>query len=323
MENVKSKLQGVLLRLRGGVADVAGRIFRFDNSRKPNNHRKSIAIPKNYGKFKELPSRSGKKVLPELDVAYLNFVVSHCAKKFQECDSKSVTDLSDREGIFVAKSEYAPDVTVECAKRIGFILPDNIDERVKENPKLMVRPLIVRCYGVGSGKTCLQVIEAGKNVTGVKTDVLATANAIVLSHIGAECGKHDGKDVLPVPCLMGFSFGAVPAICIGVKNKIMTVVFNPLGCGPSVCDFVGQENWDLANGEHYNSHTAITAKGDFASSKMSPLRNMVKIPGRVIVLDNGGLGPIDTHCEFKKILLDFMLENQNAMLGAIGAAATA
>jgi hypothetical protein len=274
----------------------------------------------NFDEFKELRSRTIWEVLPELDLAYVNFCHDHCMKKCKECDAESIIDLSDPDRVFIAKGEYAPDVSVECARKIGLTVPDDL---AKKNPKLKIRPLVVRFYGVGSGETISQITEAAKILFNVKTDILAKAEEQIMPRIKLECEKFANREDIRVGVIFaGFSFGGPFATAMAVKNKLPSVVFNPLTCGPGVCEFIGLKNWNDAVTLCPNRHTTIVTDRDFVSADGSILRRMGKLPGRVIIMDNADANPVATHCEYRKKFGSCLMEAQRKFFDKLAAVST-
>ncbi|MDR2603538.1 MAG: hypothetical protein LBC11_03190 [Puniceicoccales bacterium] len=239
------------------------------------------------GTFPELPAVLIDSILERWSPERVNFVQTHCMKRFEECVGDGVTTIEDPDKVFIARSEFAPDISVAQARTFGFVLPEDINERMRCNPNLRIKPLMVRCFGVGSGSTVEQILEGERNILSSSTDRLAWANALIVSHIESiqERFKSD-PNVLVVPFITGFSLGGMFASTIAVKNNFPSIVFNGLGLGKTSCDFVGQENWARAQRQP-NSHVAMFVDHDFVASPDSPWHDVTKTPGCIVRIPNG------------------------------------
>ncbi|MDR2777044.1 MAG: hypothetical protein LBB17_03330 [Puniceicoccales bacterium] len=225
------------------------------------------------------------------DPEYIEFIQTHCMKPFEWCVGPGVSNIEDPDKVFIARSEFAPDISVERAKRFKFILPSNIDERVKRNPNLKVRPLMIRCFGVGSGNTLKQIKEGAGNVLSLPTDRLESANALILSHIESKQQEFKSDpNVLVVPFITGFSLGGMFANAIAVKNNFTSITVNGLGLGESGCKFVGEKNWKRAQ-QQSNSHIAMFVDQDFVASSDSAWRGVTKIPGHIVRIPSNNPNP--------------------------------
>ncbi|MDR1233088.1 MAG: hypothetical protein LBJ75_02400 [Puniceicoccales bacterium] len=213
---------------------------------------------------------------------YVDFIKTHCMKPFEECVGDNVTIIEDPDKVFVARSEFAPDISIAQAQKFGFILPTDINERVRRNTNLKIKPLMIRCFGVGSGSTLDQIREGTKNILSSSTDRLASANDLILSHIKSvqEKFKSD-SNVIVAPFITGFSLGGMFASAIAARNNFSSMVFNGLGLGETGCKFVGKENWARAQ-QQPDSHVAMFVDHDFVASPDSPWHDSTKTPGRIV-----------------------------------------
>jgi hypothetical protein len=231
--------------------------------------------------FPEHPPVHIDDMFKEWSSERIDFVRAHCMKTLEECAGNGVTSIESSDKVFVARSELSPDISVIRAREFGFILPEGIDERMRCNPNLRIKPLIIRCFGVGSGSPLAQIQEGVSNVLALSADRLNSANTLVLSHIQSVQQRFEfDSNVLVVPFITGFSLGGMFASAIAVKNNITSMVFNGLGLGKGGCDFVGQVNWARAQ-QHLNSHIAMFVDHDFVASPDSPWRSVIRIPGRI------------------------------------------
>ncbi|MDR0742614.1 MAG: hypothetical protein LBE98_04085 [Puniceicoccales bacterium] len=232
----------------------------------------AVAPPADNSAFPEHPPVHIENMFKEWSPERIDFVRTHCMKPFEECEDTHHIESPDK--VFVARSELGPDISVTRAREFGFILPKNI------NPNLRIIPLMIRCFGVGSGSTLAQIQEGARNILASQTDRVAFANAMVLSHIQSVRQRLENPNVLVVPFITGFSLGGMFASAIAVKNNITSMVFNGLGLGKDGCDFVGQKNWAWAQ-QHPNSCIAMFVDHDFVASPNSPWRSVIRIPGRI------------------------------------------
>jgi hypothetical protein len=197
--------------------------------------------------FPELPIVHVDGIFNEWSPERIDFIRTHCMKTFEECTGNGVTTIEDSDKVFVARSELVPDISVTQAQKFGFILPENISERMRCNPNLKIKPLMIRCFGVGSGSTLAQIQEGARNILSSPTGRLESANALVLSHIELVRRRFESNsNVLIVPFVTGFSLGGMFASAIAARNNITSMVFNGLGLGESACNFVGIKNWTRA-----------------------------------------------------------------------------
>ncbi|MDR2628782.1 MAG: hypothetical protein LBC30_02205, partial [Puniceicoccales bacterium] len=58
-----------------------------------------------------------------------------------------------------------------------------------------------------------------------------------------------------------------------------------LGLGRSGCEFVGREAWARAQRQP-NSHIAVSVQSDFVASPDSPLPDVTRTPGRIVLIPN-------------------------------------
>lgn len=265
-----------------------------------------LAQPIDGGTFSELPATPLGDMFGIWSPKYVNFIRNHCMKRFEECVGNGVTTIEDLDKVFVARSEFAPDISVAQAQDFGFILPGNICDLMERNPNLKIKPLVIRCFGVGSGSTVAQIQEGAKNILSLSTDRLTLSNALVLSHIESVRQRFESDpNVLVIPFMTGFSMGGMFASAIALQNNFPSMVFNGLGLGKAGCDFVGEENWARAQRQP-NSHVAMFVDHDFVASPDSSWRNVTKIPGHIVSIPgensaNPTLGEErEIHCAYKK-----------------------
>jgi hypothetical protein len=77
--------------------------------------------------------------------------------------------------------------------------------------------------------------------------------------------KKNGQPIR-IPVFAGHSMGGLIAQAMGAKFQRTSYVFNPLGIGDGVRnDFIGEENYNQANGNDGRSHVAIITAGDWVS----------------------------------------------------------
>ncbi|MDR1457454.1 MAG: hypothetical protein LBI47_01210 [Puniceicoccales bacterium] len=242
----------------------------------------AFAQPFDLGAFPELFVTPIGNMFREWSSERVDFIRNHCMKQFEECTGDGVTTIEDSNKVFVARSEFGPDISVKQAQDFGFILPGDIDERVRHNPNLKVKPLFIRCFGVGSGNTKDQILEGAKNILSLPTDRLELANSLILSHIESVQERFkSNQDVLVVPLITGFSQGGMFASAIALKNNFPSITFNGLGLGKGGCDFVGETDWARAQRQQ-NSHIAMVVDHDFVASPDSAWRNATRIPGCIV-----------------------------------------
>jgi hypothetical protein len=221
---------------------------------------------------------------------YINFLRTYLMKSLDQCNGECIPNTGDPEGTFVAKCEYCPSISVEQAKEFGFILPD---ERLGRNPNLTVVPLIIRCFGLGSGNFCNQAITGASNVLSLATPELGNANALVESLIESEQQKFASNgNVVVVPIVTGFSMGGMYATAIAAKNNWTSVTFNGLGLGKAGYDFIGEGNWEIAQ-QQPASHINLFVEHDFVASQNSPLSKLTSTLGPVISIPSDARSIID------------------------------
>ncbi|MDR2778928.1 MAG: hypothetical protein LBB16_01410 [Puniceicoccales bacterium] len=232
--------------------------------------------------FPERPVVGISDMFKRWNEEYVNFIRNQCMKRFEDCEGESITPIEDEDGVFIARSEYAPDITVDQAKRFGFILPEDVDERVNRNPSLRVRPLMIRCFGVGSGNTVDQIKAGVKNILSLSTSKVLRANTLIQSHIKSEQQRFESdENTLVIPFITGFSMGGMFANAIAIKNNYTSMVFNGLGLGEKNCKLVGKENWKKAQ-QQPAGHVAIVVDHDFVASQDAPWRKVTRTPGQIV-----------------------------------------
>ncbi|MDR1595747.1 MAG: hypothetical protein LBR91_02380 [Puniceicoccales bacterium] len=288
--------------LASGAANVMGGIVKGVC----NGVKQAIEEHRDSGVFKTIRPCTFEEMLQDCDIAYIAFIHNHCMKKLEDRNGEGVQTISDSDNILVAKSESAPDMTVECAKKIGLILPNNTD------PNSVIRPFVITFYGVGAGRTLNQLSLAIKNVFNVESGAIGLIYALVMSFIESEQKRlSDGSNVVVVPMLAGFSMGGLLANTIGVKENIASVTFNPLGLGREARNFVGADKFDLANGEKAKNHMSFFVDFDFVSSENMPPAAMTATPGQKVRLPNDNpANPIKTHREYETAFTKALMNGQ-------------
>ncbi|MDR1891071.1 MAG: hypothetical protein LBQ23_02710 [Puniceicoccales bacterium] len=222
--------------------------------------------------------------------AYINFLRTYLMKSLDQCNGECIPNTGDPEGTFVAKCEYCPSISVAQAKEFGFILPD---ERLSCNPNLTVIPLIIRCFGLGSGNFWNQAITSTSNVLSLPTPEFWNANALVESLVESEQQKFaSDENVVVVPIVTGFSMGGMYATAIAAKNNWASITFNGLGLGKAGYDFIGEENWEIAQ-QQPASHINLFVEHDFVASQNSPLSKLTSTLGPVISIPSDARSIID------------------------------
>ena len=86
-----------------------------------------------------------------------------------------------KNNIFCAGCRTLEDISVNEAIDNGFILPKNLDEKLKENQNPKIRPLMINCYGVGSSDTLNQLKAGIKNGLSRDIEEVHVATAIIES----------------------------------------------------------------------------------------------------------------------------------------------
>lgn len=276
-------------------------------------------------KFLELPAEKLDDVLDGFEASRIMFVCDECMISMIECDErKDIIKLEDyiinngeTGSIFCSRARYLPDISVKLASQNGFILPEDIDERLKNNEKLKIRPLMIHCYGVSSSNTVAQLTTAVCNGFGIKTGAAENAVKIVKQFIEQENKKNKDKNIVIVPYITGFSLGGMFAGTIATKLNYGSCLFNPWGIGSALCEFVGEDAWNLAN-KQKDQHLIFSTEFDFSSSSASPLSRLVKSPGRKIIMENIGLGdhfhPFETHTKYRDVFQRHIDRKQQGIL---------
>ncbi|MDR2432369.1 MAG: hypothetical protein LBD34_01310 [Puniceicoccales bacterium] len=256
----------------------------------------TLAQPVDTNTFPELPSTPINNLFETWSPERVEFFQTHCTKRLEECMDNDVVSLEDEERVFVARSERGPDITVEQARNFGFILPElpeETSELAERNPNLKIKPLMIRCFGVGSGSTGAQIQEGIKNILSLPTDRLELANTHVLSYIESEQQRFKSDpNVLVVPFITGFSLGGMFASAIAVKNNFSSIVVNGLGLGKNGCEFVGKENWKRAQ-QQSDCHAAMFVDHDFVASPDASWRGITRTPGCIFCIPWHGTGTSD------------------------------
>ena len=220
-----------------------------------------------------------------------------------------------KNNIFCAGCRTLEDISVNEAIDNGFILPKNLDEKLKENQNLKIRPLMINCYGVGSSDTLKQLKAGIKNGLSRDIEEVHVATAIIESLVEAKQKECKDENVIVVPYITGHSLGGMFAAAISSKLHIGSCLFNPFGLGSKLREFVGGKNLDAAkrdqdinnNGDFVNNHLVFSTEYDFTSSKTSPIKQLVKIPGKIISMKNEELKADflkDLNIGFLKSLVD-------------------
>lgn len=276
-------------------------------------------------KFLELPAEKLDDVIDGFEESRITFVHDECMISMAECDKrKDITRLEDHivndgdnGSVFCARARYLSDISVELAKKNGFILPEDIYEQLKDNEKLKIRPLMVHCYGVSSSNTSAQLITAVCNGFGIKTGAAEIAVNIVKDFIEQENKKNKDENIVIVPYITGFSLGGMFASTIATKLNYGSCIFNPWKMGSALCEFVGEDAWNLAN-KQKDQHLIFSTEFDFTSSSASPLSYFVKSPGRKIIMENIGLGdhlhPVETHTKYRDVFKRHIDRKQQGIL---------
>lgn len=276
-------------------------------------------------KFLELPAEKLEDVIDGFEASRIAFIHNECMISMVECDKrKDITKLEDhiindgeKGSFFCSRARYLSDISVKLARQNGFILPEDIDERLKNNEKLKIRPLMIHCYGVSSSNTVAQLTTAVCNGFGIKTGVAENAVKIVKQFIEQENKKNKDKNIVIVPYITGFSLGGMFAGTIATKLNYGSCLFNPWGMGNDLCEFVGEDAWNLAN-KQKDQHLTFSTEFDFTSSSASPLSRLVKSPGRKIIMENIGLGdhlhPVETHTKYRDVFQRHIDRKQQGIL---------
>lgn len=276
-------------------------------------------------KFLELPAEKLEDVIDGFEASRIAFIHNECMISMVECDKrKDITKLEDhiindgeKGSIFCSRARYLSDISVKLARQNGFILPEDIDERLKNNEKLKIRPLMIHCYGVSSSNTVAQLTTAVCNGFGIKTGAAENAVKIVKQFIEQENKKNKDKNIVIVPYITGFSLGGMFAGTIATKLNYGSCLFNPCGMGNDLCEFVGEDAWNLAN-KQKDQHLTFSTEFDFTSSSASPLSRLVKSPGRKIIMENIGLGdhlhPVETHTKYRDVFQRHIDRKQQGIL---------
>lgn len=238
---------------------------------------------------------SGKsKVVTSWSDDYINFIQEQIMEpSAQPC----VAALIDESQTFVAYCHLFTDtLTQKQAREFGMILPNDIGEEQR------IRPLFIRCFGVTSGDTSEQILEAARVLLSLKPKTLETANGLVLNAIERIQEENQEDDVCVVPFIIGHSLGGMFGNAIAVKNHIGSMCFNQFGLGSGVLEWVGHENWEYARQEDMCRHVSMSVEYDFVSSELSILRQMVITPGLRVTVDNmfEGIDPLRTHCDYEE-----------------------
>lgn len=272
-------------------------------------------------KFSELPAEKLEDVFDGFEASRIAFIHNECMISMVECDKrKDITKLEDhiindgeKGSIFCSRARYLPDISVKLARQNGFILPEDIDEKLKNNEKLKIRPLMIHCYGVSSSNTAAQLTTAVCNAFGIKTGVAENAVEIVKQFIEQENKKNKDENIVIIPYITGFSLGGMFAGTIATKLNYGSCLFNPWGMGSNLCKFVGEDAWNLAN-EQKDQHLIFSTEFDFTSSSASPLSSFAKSPGRKIIMENIGLGddfhPVETHTKYRDVFQHYINRKQ-------------
>jgi hypothetical protein len=88
----------------------------------------------------------------------------------------------------------------------------------------------------------------------------------------------EGKAVC-IPVFSGHSMGGMLAHAMGAKFRRMSFGFMPLGHGNGIRhDFVGNENWQSANGTDADSHISLITEGDWVSDPKSASAAYLRLP---------------------------------------------
>ncbi len=276
-------------------------------------------------KFSELPAEKLEDVFDGFEASRITFIHNECMINMVECDKREdITKLEDHiindgknGSIFCSRARYLPDISVKLARQNGFVLPKDIDEKLKNNEKLKIRPLMIHCYGVSSSNTAAQLTTAVCNGFGIKTGVAKNAVDIVKQFVEQENKKNKDENIVIVPYITGFSLGGMFAGTIATKLNYGSCLFNPWGMGNNLCEFVGKGAWNLAN-EQKDQHLTFSTEFDFTSSSASPLSRLVKSPGRKIIMENIGLGddfhPVETHTKYRDVFQRYINRKQQKMI---------
>ncbi len=241
----------------------------------------------------DILSGKSKEVAPWSD-DYIKFIQEQIMEpSAQPC----VAALIDESQTFVAYCHlFENTMTQERAREYGMILPSTINEWQS------VRPLFIRCFGVTSGDTSEQILEAARVLLSLKPKTLDIADGLVLEAIERIQQENQDDMVCVVPFIIGHSLGGMFGNSIAVKNHIGSMCFNQLGLGSGALDWVGHENWECARQEDMCRHVSMSVEYDFVSSELSILRQMVITPGLRVSVDNmfEGVDPVRTHCNYEE-----------------------
>ena len=237
----------------------------------------------------ELPRVALSDFWKKLSLRRMIFIHKYCMISRKELEKEdNVTWFGDKgeltkdehkikNNIFCAGCRTLEDISVNEAIDNGFILPKNLDEKLKENQNLKIRPLMINCYGVGSSDTLKQLKAGIKNGLSRDIEEVHVATAIIESLVEAKQKECKDENVIVVPYITGHSLGGMFAAAISSKLHIGSCLFNPFGLGSKLREFVGKENLDAANrdqdidnnGDCINNHLVFSTEYDFTSSKTS------------------------------------------------------
>ena len=307
----------------------------------------------------ELPRVALSDFWKNLSLRRMIFIHKNCMIRREQLEKEdNVTWFGDKgeltkdehkikNNIFCAGCRTLEDISINEAIDNGFILPKNLDEKLKENQNLKMRPLMINCYGVGSSDTLKQLKAGIKNGLSQDIEEVHVATAIIESLVEAKQKECKDENVIVVPYITGHSLGGMFAAAISSKLHIGSCLFNPLGLSSKLREFVGGKNLDAANrdqdinnnGDYVNNHLVFSTEYDFTSSKTSPIKQLVKIPGRIISMKNEELKadflkklnisflksladlfsihPIETHKAYKQVFETQIEKLQNEELKRI------
>lgn len=351
IRNFKDKLK-IAVRHNDGI--------RFPNSPKISGKSlDSASVPQFQIGNTELPRVALSDFWKNLSLRRMIFIHKNCMISREQLEKEdNVTWFGDKgeltkdeykikNNIFCAGCRTLEDISVNEAIDNGFIFPKNLDEKLKGNQNLKIRPLMINCYGVGSSDTLNQLKACIKNGLSRDIEEVHVATAIIESLVEAKQKECKDENVIVVPYITGHSLGGMFAAAISSKLHIGSCLFNPFGLGSKLREFVGKENLDAANrnqdidnnGDCVNNHLVFSTEYDFTSSKTSPIKQFVKIPGRIISMKNEELKadllkdlnfgflksladlfsihPVETHTAYKQVFETQIEKLQNEELKKI------
>ena len=270
-------------------------------------------------RFPELPRQSFAHALKDFHIGRLCFIRNVCMKGFTEFDPTKTIHLQGENRSFIAKGRYVRDITVEVARQNGFIFTPEQEQMIAQHPNIKVRPFVTHCSGVSSGDTFNQLVEGAKNMLGFPSSELKTACDQVADLVKHEQDKHkDDPSCIVVPYITGFSLGGLFAHVIALTHHYGSCVINCLGVGPSACELIGKENWDLACSTHRNQHITFCTEYDFTTSKLLPFAQTTQIPGTVYSIahgqTDGAFKPVSMHTKYRQLFTQFIEQKQEEAL---------